>query len=232
MSVGHRLASSRKPLWGAMVIALMGIVGFGINAAHNGRYTVRPLQVSLDTTEGHETLGSFTAEINGDYEIQLEVDWPDPPGEVRRLVSRTENPSELELGWAIRSDGHTIAQGDCTGYLYMVYGNNWRLKLQDRLLGIDPGLNVLSDLVGRGVGRFTAQEGRQYELRVTSGHNASMLDPLNPRMVVRLNRVFWLRYHRQTLTLAYAGLAALGLAGLILSSWMVIRLSARRTTGQ
>ena len=216
--------------WAVRGIAiLLGAVGGAlllVNALHNRRHDVTPVRLPLRMAAGEVAEARFLAESDGPYEIEIAAVWSDASAEPRKILAAERGPSPLDLKWEISADGNTIARGDCRDYRY-VSSPSVQRRIHDRLLGIAPRAPLLDHLVARGVGRFRARAGTRYEIRAEVGGPLPPLDAAAPSLIVRVDRLVWHRHTRQTLTLAHAGVVALGLAGIVALSPGAVALTTR-----
>ncbi len=218
---------NRKAIYVGVAMILLGGAGVVVNVLHNSRQIVRPLEVVIDSPNPPGGSGDFVADRSDSYDIEVEIDWLDPPNEVRQLVSVMGQPSALDLRWTVTSAGQPIGGGTAEDYSYIRFESALFARVKDRLLGLTPDAKVAMPTLARGIGRFRTTAGQRYELTARIGDQLGQLAAYNPQLVVRLNRISWSEHTAKTRPLGYGGLAAIAV-GLAL---LVSRVVAERITG-
>lgn len=212
------MTPSRYVAYVAGLLFLIGSVGLYVTAAHNSQVVVRLVEIPLKFDADRTATGRFIAPLSETYDVELEIDWLDPPNEVRKLISVMDRQSEIDVRWAISNEKQQVAAGDCQDYTYIRFESSLKSRLRDRLLGVGPDVKILTPTLARGIGRFAAQADQSYHVTVIAGANSTPISAFEPRLTVRINRVYWHRHCSKYSSVGYASLIAIGVS-LALTTW-------------
>lgn len=205
----------------AMVLGAAGAFLIGANAVNTSRFVPRPVEAEVRMRSGERAVADFVAEIDGHYELGIELPWDDSSDSLRAQVMTMEKPSTLDIRWSVTSDGTEVAAGTCEDYLY-VGSTSFKRRVHDRVLGIAPYSQPWRRTVVRGVGRFETRAGSRYRVQADVGVSPEDHAPAEPRLCVlcvQIDRQFWDAHCARTTRLAYLGFVSLGGAFLSFAFW-------------
>ena len=207
------------------------ILCFAFRAWHLNRYTWRSLELPLHMETGQQEAGHFVAEVDTTYELEVAFDFESLGKNTGKFVTRMDKPSPLELNWSVWSDQKQIAMGNCRDYAYFVIRKGKLGSRVNTFLMNYPYYPISRNgMAARGVGSFTARAGQTYEIHTHVGMTWRELMTSGPRLVVRPNRLFWLRHSRQSLYLVYMGCAGLALGCMLFASLLFSTIRNRSRT--
>lgn len=155
--------------WSGIFLIIFGVCSFAGNTAWYKTRNWVPLDVPITLSTGYFTSSDFTVSVKEAYTIQLEVD-REVPKQLTDTVLGTGDPSSnrnalrgFNLAWTLSSDGrilkHDVSDGRDQGY--------WGARR-----------------MGRNLGCFRAEKGKQYRLDVNAVEDGSQLASYHPRLKV------------------------------------------------
>ena len=225
-SVRTRWFRRPRPLFVVGVLSVLIAVGLLVGAAvHNGRYRVQPVFLSLPLTAGSTATGSFVADVDEFYEVELVFQLKNFFPGAEKLVCGMEVPELGAVKWTALQGEELVARGSAESCLYVDPWSNTRSRALQHFQNAWTYENVWEATTGRGIGRFRGQAGVTYAVRAEVATTLAALNNCEPRLVVRINRTFWERYRATSVT--NAGLTFLGLAVAVIALWCVAVVSTK-----
>ncbi len=210
-------------LYAAIILALLGALLLYINAKHKNKYNWRPVEIPLQIKAGEIAKGSFVAELDEPHEIEIEFQRRISAEVLDRLVLSMDEPSPLDIKWAVFNNGEIVAEGTCREYLYIsTHAVTLAYRFVRKVKRTIPNLPYQQGgTVTRGVGQFACKAGAQYDLHVEVGTTIEALKVTDPIFRIRINRLFETRHKPKTKPIAIGGIVGLGLS-LIAFCWWVL----------
>jgi hypothetical protein len=194
----------RVPLSARIGVALI-LTGVALYGGWKWWVTTRtwvPLDIPVSLSRGHIRTSEFEINLEGSFWVYVEVerkfDFEGVPcllGYGSDSCKKTPN-GVVNVSWILSDRGRVVAQGKG-----------------------DPNQAMLGGTVtmGRGIGRFSADRGKQYVLDVDVLEDGSRLDPGHPRLKIETTR-YWIYEEKESQILAFSlFLAAIGVTLLVSS---------------
>lgn len=219
-SDGNWLTLRNGLLGGAVLLTLIGLSLLLIVFQHNRRLNWKPLKLPLSIEAGEGVSGSFLAEHDERYEVEIEIT-ATPGMKLEDSVTAVERPSSLDINWSVTEGNSVVAHGNCRDFLYI---SSTRRSIRDRVwraLLRAPLIDGESGTVFRGVGSFKGRKGRSYLLRAEVLSTIEELNMGSPHFGARLNRQFVEHHHLSSIPVAYCGFGALALSFFLLMTWIL-----------
>jgi hypothetical protein len=169
MSSTARRDSIMAKVDGFLLFGLLVVVGAGVLFMQAGRiisaHGWKPVRVPLPLAPGQSASTEFTSDLNGEYDVQIDLQRNSPPEELDRIeppwlrcsVSSDGRPVRLERSWK----KHYTGENAWANWSY------WS-----------------SDNFGSVIGRFQAVPGQHYRIHVWVQQAAPKLGRLNPHLEV------------------------------------------------
>ena len=215
---------SRSLLLVGIFLVIFGCILVVVHWKHTNRYDWRPIKLPMKVEAGVLNQGSFIAELDEIYEIELEFAENIHSEEIGNIALTMDSLSILDLDWQIRHGDEVVAEGNCKNYLYIrMIGQPFTRKILRKIVNLPQYQKVRGSkiLLLRGVGKFSAKKGRRYEIRAHVGTTIANLSSLELLLGVRVNRKFAARQYQSTIGIAKVGFFFLFFAA-CLFSWIGI----------
>lgn len=194
-----------------VALIVIGVVVAGLGCAvawlcHESLFTFEPtpLELPVVIAPGWTTAAAFAIGHSGEYEIQFDSEDP----EDRRPPRTIEN---ARIRWEVLAGKRRVAAGDSATYPENWYGTGERS--------------------GHEIGRFRAEAGKQYVLRVIVESGDAKLNAHRPRVNIQLNGQELSDYSNvdEARELLARGARGAAVGGLLLSAVAILARRRRRS---
>lgn len=213
----------------ALASLLLGIAILIANSFYIYQQQWNPLQLTVPFQEDAKNQGKFVAQLKQRYEVELEFSATLPEKELIALLTKEQGIPSFAIHWQVFSKEKLIAQGNSDNRLYYSTGGRSLLGKIKRLVLGNP-FHLGKGSVIRGIGQFNADEGQSYAVQLTVNKVNQRLNVTHPQLNIRPSRLFWQRYSKHRLLLAYTGCALLVLGGGLFVIGILLKL--RRGIGE